>query len=240
MNNNSFAKIIGVVLLTIIIVCLSGCPMKSYYKSPGQQNDTQWISDDGRFLINTDDRGVCYGIIDVHGQKIPVGISFGGHTNVDLIGVFDEEWTSKIIETWTCNDYYDSYCTVYVKAENGNSFFGYKNGDKLKFKKLDEEEKVDFNLSDYDETDYVNNIHVIASALNDELYSEKDFEWHTKEYDSIVIAIELISKDVGRIVKVNPVSLSNEEFSLNIIDDNSQEFEVVYDRQANEVKRILN
>lgn len=151
-------------------------------------------------------------------------------------GVYDDFVTNSPVDGWHCERYYEDEFTVDTKYLPEYNNFLYGDNECIKFRKLGEDEKVDFNLSDYNNTDFVNNIHVIVSALSDDLYSKNDFEWHTKEYDSIVIAIELISKDVGRIVEVNPVSLSDDEFVLKIIDNNSQEFEVVYNRQANEVK----
>ncbi len=228
----SIIKTVCSVLLVISILCLPSCPMRSYYESPGQQPNTQWISEDGRFFIDSKGTNegyvICYGIIEVKGQKIPIGLNFGGHTNIDLLGVFDEEWTKMSIESWTCHKYYENGFTVNVSDENSEHYFEYEAGEKIKFRKLDESEKVEFDISNYSNTDYDNNIHMIAEAIPGDSYSNSENKSIQIKTAAIRIELKLLENNVGRIKNVEKTASNAYEFDLEVLDDKGQKFIVSY------------
>ncbi len=184
-------------VLFVMTFFLYGCSDSSFNKCPAKQPCTQWLSDDGRIFIDSDSEGNTTGYFEFGNIRIPIDLYFvsSGCINIRTHQIADE-FVVNLGDFYRSGSYKSDSFAMSILSWSRIKSTVTAYSDKICFEKLDENEKISFDINEYNDSFVLRNSEIIFKEIDD-LYSDfyKYFERtdHSK-FDSFIIALDLVKR----------------------------------------------
>lgn len=225
-------------LLILVCLCASLCSCRQFGANyrPEEQENSQWFSDNGNIFVKSNDKGLAYGYIELNGEIIPVVFNFDGFAKAEVYGLAgDGSIISIPYESWDVNAYHKNSFTAYV---NDSVFF--KSGDKIRFRKLKDSEKIDYELpsssSDKDSAAFENTMDKNAALLYPAIDGHTDGA--DNKSDSYMMAIGILKYGIKEICEPRLMSDYGGLITVEFTDAEGTAYSLTYDIEDHKVVKI--
>lgn len=226
------------VLLILVCLCASLCSCRQFGANyrPEEQENSQWFSDNGNIFVKSNDKGLAYGYIDLNGEIIPVVFNFDGFAKAEVYGLAgDGSIISIPYESWDVNAYHKNSFTAYV---NDSVFF--KSGDKIRFRKLKDSEKIDYEPSSFASTEGNIVYDNVVDKNADILYSVIEEHTHSldEQYDPHLMAIGILKYGIKEICDPRIMTDYGGLITVEFTDAEGTAYSLTYDIDEHKVVKI--
>ena len=225
-----------VVLILLLSVGLTSCRQFGANYRPEEQENSQWFSDNGNIFVKSNDKGLAYGYIDLNGEIIPVVFNFDGFAKAEVYGLASDGSIISIpYESWDVNAYHKNSFTAYV---NDSVFF--KSGDKIRFRKLKDSEKIDYEPSSFTSTEGNIVYDNVVDKNADILYSVIEEHTHSldEQYDPHLMAIGILKYGIKEICEPRLMSDYGGLITVGFADVEGASYYLTYDIEDHKVVKI--
>ncbi|MGN1082564.1 MAG: hypothetical protein ACI4SJ_03380 [Candidatus Avispirillum sp.] len=210
----------------IMLLSLSSCAWPGTPVDSRARNGEQWISEDGKvFIMSQDGRG--YGYIEYCDEKIP--IEFLSANSVQKAYVYIRTSAGWMVypslEIWHVGIYFRNHFTAKVQE----SFF-YEQNTIIKFHKLSESEKIDYEPPEWKKDGKADSYVYSADEVADKLLPVIEDVALSEDYlyDPHIIALSLQSYGIKEIYHPYLVSVDDGIMTLSFTDGDGVTYYLTY------------
>lgn len=232
-NRNKRIASLFVFILGFISFALCGCSYitLNFDKCPAARYNTQWMSEDEKILIISNETGYTYGYIDLDDERIPVQFAF-----TTWGGIFVNGYTSmgetidSRYEEWSCKRYKSNSFAVKVRK---SVFFS--QGEKIVFHRLDDDQKIEYEPLSFSSTEgniqYENCIDKNADIILPELQKSISVSGYS-EYISHIMSLSLYRAGIKEIYDAKINTINDDEILMMVTDAENIPWYILYDRHT--------
>ena len=191
------------------------------------------MSEDGRIFIYSDDEGNTSGYFKFGNETIPVDFYFEMTGSIDIsTHPTDTGFTVPLGGFYRTGFYYSGSFTMSTQSKSlaYSPVVAYK--DKIRFKKLDKNQMIAFDINEYLDKPVMKNSETIFS-ITDDMYSDiyKDYERDAhSSLDSLIAALELAEKGCNTTVVNVDAHADSDILTVRCTDEAGTVFEIRCDR----------